>query len=481
MKHPLLYLNIRRKAALAIIVYLLAMGIMGLGAHSNLMLLEKKSRLMEIANDLENDILEIRRYEKNFLLFGREEDLQETFHFINRGLTLLDHADPLTAHHKSAELVATLRQRLVIYRNIMETISAPDRNMSEVDPLVEKLREIGKDMVEISISLGAFERERIRDINQLLKTNLLTSAAVMLALSLLLLFFVSRYVIRPLRIVEETTGYIAKGEFERLGISSTSHDEIQSLMAAFNHMVEKLEHRQKQLVQAQKLSSIGTLASGIAHQLNNPLNNIATSCQLLKDELGDEVTDITKRMLNNIHQETFRARDIVRGLLEFSRQEDFHIEIKPLKEVVESSIRLVSSQVPSGVEIRMNLPDGLMLPLDSRSMQEVFINLLINAIQAIEEPPGRIEIGLAPSTDTKWCVITVSDTGKGIPPDHLSRIFDPFYTTKEAGDGTGLGLYVVYGTIEKHGGTIHVESEEGRGTTFFLELPILPPETEAAK
>ncbi len=476
-----LHLNIRRKAALTIIIYLLAMGVMGLVSYSNLMLLEKKFRLVEIADDLESDILEIRRYEKNFLLFGRDEDLQENSRFARQGLAKLEHAGPLTAHQKSAQLVNALHQRLVTYRKLMDAISVPGQASSDADHLVERLRQTGKDLVEISRALVAFERERIMHINQRLKTNLLVSAGVMLALSVVLLFFVNRYVIRPLHIVEETTGHIAKGEFERLGVPATPRDEIQSLMAAFNHMVEKLERRQKQLVQAQKLSSIGTLASGIAHQLNNPLNNIATSCQLLRDELGDDVGDIVNRMLDNIHQETFRARDIVRGLLEFSRQEDFRLETKRLKEVVDRSVSLVSSQLPSGVEISVNLPDDLVLPLDIRSMQEVFINLLMNAMQAIEEPPGRIEIGLAPSEDEERVVVTVSDTGKGIPPAHLSRIFDPFYTTKETGDGTGLGLYIVYGIIKKHGGTMRVESEEGRRTTFFMELPLNPAEAEVAE
>jgi signal transduction histidine kinase len=240
-------------------------------------------------------------------------------------------------------------------------------------------------------------------------------------------------------------------------------------------MIAELEKRQEQLVQAQKLSSIGIMASGIAHQLNNPLNNISTSLQILAEEFGNGDPDFSKRLLANCLQEILRSQEIVKGLLEFSRQRDFALRAAALRDVVERSVRLVSSQVSSGIEINTNIPPDLRLDMDGQRIQEVLLNLLMNAIQAIDKPPGRIRISArANSTGVQkpMIEILVEDTGKGIDPKDLRQIFDPFFTTKEVGVGTGLGLSIVYGIIEKHHGTISVESRTGEGTRFIIRLPV---------
>jgi signal transduction histidine kinase len=226
------------------------------------------------------------------------------------------------------------------------------------------------------------------------------------------------------------------------------------------------------LLQAKKLSSLGTFTSGIAHQLNNPLNNISTSCQILLEE-GDETDPVlVRKMLTNIEQEVHRARDIVRGLLEFSRIKEFCLAPTSLRDVVDRSISLISSNVPPGVEIVKEIPKDLQLNLDAQRMQQVFLNLLENAIHAIDSPPGQIKLSAGNSDDGKGILISVEDTGKGIPEAQLGRVFDPFYTTKDAGSGTGLGLSIVYGIIQKHGGSIDVESKQGEGTRFNIRLPI---------
>jgi signal transduction histidine kinase len=150
-----------------------------------------------------------------------------------------------------------------------------------------------------------------------------------------------------------------------------------------------------------------------------------------------------------------------------------------LQEVVARSVRLISSQVPSGIEIVTEVPPDLELNLDSQRMQEVFLNLLMNAIQAIEPMPGQIKITaekVAAFDHQAFGQIVVADTGKGIDPRDIGRIFDPFFTTKEVGSGTGLGLSIVYGIIEKHQGTISVESTPGAGTRFIICLPLAAPQ-----
>ena len=157
-------------------------------------------------------------------------------------------------------------------------------------------------------------------------------------------------------------------------------------------MVSELEQQQEQLFQAKKLSSIGTLASGTAHQINNPLNNIATSCQLALEEIDEEQSPFTVKMLQTIDQETQRAGDIVRGLLEFSRAQTFSMQAVRLKTVVDKVMQLVASEIPAGITIKQDVPDDLILYLDVQRMVEALLNLLINGVQAIENPPGQVAI-----------------------------------------------------------------------------------------
>jgi signal transduction histidine kinase len=282
---------------------------------------------------------------------------------------------------------------------------------------------------------------------------------------------VSRKIIYPLKVIEGTTRRIARGDFRPLPVLDT-RDETQNVVEAFNRMVEELAKRQDQLVQSKKMSSLGILTAGIAHQLNNPLNNISTSCQIVMEELDEGDRELLRKMLGNIEQEVHRARDIVKGLLEFSRARDFAIQSVPLAQVVQRSIKLISSQVPPAIELINEVPEDLILQIDPQRMQEVFLNLLMNAMQAITEPPGQIRIAAKLDEEHQIALITVADTGQGIPPEALDRVFDPFFTLKEEGLGTGLGLSIVYGIVEKHRGKIDVESTVGEGTRFLIQIPM---------
>jgi len=362
----------------------------------------------------------------------------------------------------------------------MEQISSMNEHASVPRELEEQLRERGKRLVELSHQLVNFERKRILEIINTLKTQLLTSLAIFVVLGGFLSFVVSRKILQPLKTIEKTTLRIAMGNFKPLPVLET-RDETQRVVEAFNRMVQELEKRQDQLVQAKKLSSLGVLTSGVAHQLNNPLNNISTSCQILIEEMKDlETQDLAffQKMLTNIEQEVDRARDIVKGLLEFSRSKEFTLKPIPLKEVVDRSIRLISSQVPAGIDIVEHVPEDMVLQLDAQRMQEAFLNLFMNAIQAIDSLPGQVKIEAMMDKGGQRAIITVEDTGKGISKEELGLIFDPFFTTKEVGAGTGLGLSIVYGIIEQHHGTIAAVSKEGEGTRFIIRLPYKPPASD---
>jgi signal transduction histidine kinase len=468
-----LHLNIRQKVIVGLSACLLAIGFIGGFSYHYLRTIELKQHVVQIADDLRDTILEMRRYEKNYLLYGSAEDLKENQRYTQLAAEVLEKVAVEVKSLKVASQLDTFRSELLAYRRLMEQMvaQAGERGQPENRGLEEQLRGRGKALVELAEQLVSFERQRIFEIIQTLKTQLLFSLIAFLALMGFLIFIVSRKIIRPLRVIENTTLRIAQGNFRPLPVLDT-RDETQRVVEAFNRMVAELEKRQDQLVQAKKMSSLGVLTAGIAHQLNNPLNNISTSCQIILEELDQGNAEFLKKLLNNVEQEVNRARDIVKGLLEFSRVREFALKPIPLEDVLRRSIRLISSQVPPGIDIVEQVPWDLILELDAQRMQEVFLNLLMNAIQAIKETPGEIKIAATIDKSCREGVITVEDTGAGIAREEIDRIFDPFFTTKEIGLGTGLGLSIVYGIIEKHHGSISVESKEGEGTRFTLRLPL---------
>jgi two-component system NtrC family sensor kinase len=469
-----LYLNIRQKVIVGLTACVLAIGFIGGFSYHYLRAIEFKQQVVQIADDLREIVLEIRRYEKNYLLYGSQEDLKENRSYTNRALKVLAEIVPEVQNLKVASQMDTFKQELLSYRGLMEQLAqAGERSPAERRNLEEQLRGLGKSLVDLSVQLVSFERRRILEILSTLKTQLLISLVAFLAFMGFFILIVSRKIVRPLRVIENTTGRIALGDFKPLPVLNT-RDETQRVVEAFNRMVAELEKRQDQLVQGKKMSSLGVLTAGIAHQLNNPLNNISTSCQIILEELHQGDMEFLRRMLTNVEQEVYRARDIVKGLLEFSRVREFSLKAVPLEDVVKRAIRLISSQVPPGIDIVDEVPWNLILELDAQRLQEVFLNLLMNAIQAIKEPPGQIRIAASLAPGGREAVITVEDTGVGIPKEELDRIFDPFFTTKEVGVGTGLGLSIVYGIIEKHQGHITVESREGEGTRFIIRLPFKP-------
>jgi two-component system, NtrC family, sensor kinase len=468
-----LHFNIRQKVIIGLVACVLAVGFIGGFSYHYLRAIEVKQHIVQIADNLREIILEIRRYEKNYLLYGKEEDFQQNQRYTQQALEELGKIVPDVQNLRVAGQLDTLRQELQAYHGLMQQLAVhlKERGQPEGKGLEEQLRTRGKTLVDLSIQVVDFERLRIREIIATLKGQLLVSMLVFLASMSFFTLLVSRKVLKPLRVIESTTRRIALGDFKPLPVLDT-RDETQRVVEGFNRMVAELEKRQDQLVQGKKMSSLGILTAGIAHQLNNPLNNISTSCQIVLEELTQCDLDFLKRMLTNIEQEVYRARDIVKGLLEFSRVKEFALKPTPLEEVVKRAIRLISSQVPPGIDIVDQVPEDLVLELDAQRMAEVFLNLLMNATQAIEEPPGEIRIAAVRDQATGQAVITLEDTGVGIPKDELDRIFDPFFTTKETGVGTGLGLSIVYGIVEKHHGTIAVESQTGEGTRFIIRLPL---------
>jgi len=469
-----LHLNLKFKIMFILGCYVLGILSMGFISYNHLETTEEKTELLELAYNLNNIILEVRRYEKNFFLYYKDEALQENKRYLQQAVDTEKTIVAKSERLKIAPMLKEFERELLAYQASMELLSQQhpiDNAEHTYSQLVDKLREQGKRMTEHSEELVEFERNQIHGILNLLKLQLIAWSAMTIALGVMLPWVMIFKIFHPLTIIKGATEDIAHGRFNSIEVINTQ-DEMQQVMEAFNTMVRELGRRQDQLVQSKKLSSIGTLTAGVAHQLNNPLNNISTSCQIAMAELEAGDMAFINRMLKNIDQETLRARDVVKGLLEFSRVQEFALRPTQLADVVRRAVRLVQSQVPADINIRVGIAEDLVVPMDTQRMQEVFLNLIINAAQSIKGA-GVITITAELIESTKEIVIEVNDTGEGIPEEIQGRLFDPFYTTKEEGQGTGLGLSVVYGIIQKHHGHITVKSSPGQGASFFIGLPLV--------
>jgi two-component system NtrC family sensor kinase len=472
---PVFHLNIRQKIVLAFALSLAGFYGIGGGAYSNLVRIGRKAEFVEIAYHFQNTILEVRRYEKNYLLYGHHEDYQQTLSYLEEAGKIFDKIAPRIQDVEGAGQIEELGQDIAHYRRLLQDVvqrrQGGKADVHDTDPVEAELRQVGKSLVDQSLQLTKAEHERIIEIVERLKTHLVGLLIVFFCLMLFITVFLTRKILKPITVIEEITLGIAAGIFKQLPVYPT-HDETQAVIEAFNKMLTELEKREKQLVQAQKLSCLGILSSGIAHQLNNPLNNVSTSCQILMEDMDSADRKHIAKLLSNIDREADRARDIVKGLLDFSREREFQPDWVNLENLVVGTLRLISSQLPAGVDITYDIPEDLDLFADGQKLQEVLLNLLINAAQAMANDTGHIHISAEQYPFVTDVVdIKVRDDGVGIPAEDVPRIFDPFFSTKEAGFGTGLGLSVAYGIIEQHHGSITVESEVGKGTTFSIKLP----------
>lgn len=327
-------------------------------------------------------------------------------------------------------------------------------------------------VLDITMSLDEVERGL-----QASRMRLLTFAIIAIAaVSFIIYLLVNRIVLKPVSQIVAATQRVAEGDLNYT-ITLDKHDEIGALAKSFNAMTRKLSETQRQLYQSDKLASVGRLAAGVAHEINNPLTGVLTySSYLLKRaESHPEMKDD----LEVIVRETMRCREIVKGLLDFARQSQPEKRKSDINEVIKRSVRILQNQFKRNhVKLEEQLDPALPhVNVDVDQMQQVLVNLLLNANDAMAEKGGTLTVRTEKIHQNgragmpEGVQIQVSDTGCGIAREHLEKIFEPFFSTKGQ-KGNGLGLAITWGIIEKHNGKISVESEAGKGTTFKIVLPV---------
>ncbi|MDA8139541.1 MAG: ATP-binding protein [Desulfobacteraceae bacterium] len=439
--------------------------------YENAFSLRRKIYVIEDFDDLLNDVLELRRYEKNILLYKDPASLKE-------GLSYLSKVDQ--DYHRIKEEISTIigaeqctvfERGLGRYRQFLGTLIASSESAAALGT-EENLRAEGKGLAEFAQMLILKKRQRIDQALQRVLAIPLASIGFLILLILFIFRFVTTGILKPLLLVRNATDQVARATFTPIAFDKDKQDEITRLMASFNKMVAELDSRQEQLVQSRKLASIGTLTSGIAHELNNPLNNISITAEAFMLNYPNMSDKEIKEMIEDIMVQTDRASQVVKNLLEFSRTERPSFRLLQPREIIERTLSLVKNQLAMA-RVRIQTDFAPELPAvrgKGQDLQQAFVNLLLNAIQAM--PQGgeiKIRAGRGPQGHLR---IDLADSGTGIKPEDLAHIFDPFYTTKESGAGTGLGLSIVYNIIRTHGGYIEVNSEVGKGSTFSIFLPI---------
>lgn len=357
----------------------------------------------------------------------------------------------------------------------------------------EPIKDINNNIIGI-LYVGMLEKPYIDITNRVMLTFIII-ASLCVVLLLIILYFSTTRITRPLQKMVFATKEIAKGDLSHR-VEVNSRDEIGYLADSFNRMTanlktanekliewgktleKKVDERTKELtkmqahlLQSEKLASLGKLAAGVAHEINNPLGGILIYSHLLIEDTDKNSPHYEN--LKKIVKETSRCKDIVKGLLEFARPKDPEMSLTDVNDIVDRSLSFMEGQALfQNIKIKKSYSSELpKIVADSGQLQQVFTNIILNAAEAME---GNGVLTLCTSLDgnKKFINIQFIDTGHGIREEDRKRLFEPFFSTKKVGKGTGLGLAICYSIIQKHHGTIDVTSHVGKGSTFTVKLPV---------
>jgi two-component system NtrC family sensor kinase len=428
----------------------------------------QKLRILQAVESLDYKALRAQALSKDDILAGR--DLGDALERVEAARTILASVSGDSGRAEDPVALAALDRHLERYRNLLIRFNNSSGQASVA--LDETgLREEEAEITALVKRLIAGERAAVDHTLWLSETVPFILITVLLVLFGVIAFFFTQALMDPIRRFQAYTRRIAEGDFTLIRPARSYRDEFSDLALAVNRMLAELRTNQDRCVRAGKLAAVGTITSGIAHELNNPLNNISITTEALMEDFKTLTDEEKWKLLQDIYFETERSSEIVKSLLDFTRNE--RPEMVPLDplELVLSTHRLVQNEIALNnvnftCDVKLGLPKVKGAP---NQLRQVFLNLILNAVQAM--PTGGNLWVTSEAEDPQRVCIEVRDDGPGIPPEVLPHIFDPFFTTKEPGLGTGLGLSVSYSIIKKHGGEIQVTSEPGKGTLFHVCLP----------
>jgi len=436
-----------------------------------------KQLFIEKAGNYAFEIQQARRFEKNFLLYGTG---------LGNALVNIKNARDVLAASRN-DFCAILGEKtykrmadnLDRYYALMENLeklngNGDTRTADQREIFQAQLRSSGAELV--ADAADAVNKERVSFHHWLHSAKVFAAVAliVILVFEAYAVTFMARQIFLPFKRFESYMRRISDGNFSPITPVKKFQDEFTDLAVAINNMLKEIQDRGNQLVESRKMAAIGTLTAGIAHEINNPLNNISLTVETLIDDFQDLPEQEKVDMLKEIFTQVERAGATVANLLDFTQRDRSAFKPLNIRDVLDSTSLLLRNELTTN-NIKLSITTPNDLPLvngHQQNLQQVFINLILNAKEAMPEG-GRIAIDCFQRKD--MVRIDITDTGIGIHANNLSCIFDPFFTTKDVGKGTGLGLSVSFGIIEKHHGSITVKSDPGKGATFTVLLPAVNP------
>ncbi len=510
-------MSLKKKIVLGFLLSAAIIALLSVLLYLNFVEIRKETAFLELTDTIRSKSFQLRRHEKNYFLYAPAEATGET-KAIHQYLAELD--DVLgSAEMLSLNRTASLRKRVQDYRSQftrIETLVAavsseseslkrsfpayrrvsrlveahflnrpledvrylrgtaglpPDHrfivSLGELEAEITSLRKTGENILVDAKELDTRARETVDSFNTRSRDAVLVIFPLFLVVGFGTFFLIINSVVKRLQLLTDVVEKAGEGRFTVLP-PSRARDEVGTLIEKFNIMEEHLSKHEKELLQSKKLAAIGTLAAGVAHELNNPLNNIYTTAQRLQKKTGDDCPDFLKRGLDDIFGQTLRVKRIVGDLLEFARGREPHLRPVELRSLLAGVSKHLGEQLTSrAVRFRSDLrPEEIVLYADQEQLEQVFINLFMNAADALPQGGDLIVRAEEEDHDIR---IEVSDTGIGMSAETIEKVFEPFYSTKNK--GTGLGLAIVFNVIQKHQGKIEVASAEGKGTTFTIILP----------
>jgi two-component system NtrC family sensor kinase len=523
-------MSLKKKITYAFLISASIIALLIIFEYINFVQMRNEIIFLELTDTLRTNSLQIRRHEKNFFLYGPQKSAEESaevhkylkdilgtisvtkranaggeflrlqsltvkyknqFDRIEASLDSLDkemqrHKESANSKYgKSIPLVEmTFMERpLESADYLTKNVGLPPNDglvlgLKAVDWDIKELRKTGEDIIDSIKELDRAARDRVERTINLSQLALLIVFPLFLLIGLGSIFLILSSVTMRLEMLTNVVEHTGKGVYPRVPqvTADTAHkDEVDVLVDKFNRMEQELAQRERELakkteelMQTKKLAAIGTLASGVAHELNNPLNNIYISAQVLAEQVSEDSPPKIKEVIGDIVGQTERVKGIIGDLLDFARGQEPRLaptDIVPLIREAFGLANTASAYSGQGIKFRLETPPVCVIPVDPGQMERVFINIFANAIDAMAGA-GELAVTIQDAADAVR--ITVSDTGPGISPKHMEKIFEPFFTTKEK--GTGLGLAIVFNIVKKHGGEIKAGNRNG-GAILEITLP----------
>ncbi|HET6345244.1 MAG TPA: ATP-binding protein, partial [Myxococcota bacterium] len=405
------------------------------------------------------------RHERLLRIFGRSK-LHETY--------LVDARGEVVAHPQGRRVIqhADLSGHALVQAALTSGAAEGVKEFEDADGVV-RIGAFGRvGLARLWVLTQIPKQEALRASRELVARSALFAVAIVLAAFLVSVFF-ARLLAAPSLRLSQATEQIGQGHFD-VALAPSSNDEIGDLSIAFARMARTLKETQAQLVQSEKLAAFGQLGAGITHEVKNPITSILGFTQLVRKKLagGDADPKKVDELLAIVEKETRRCQDILVNFLKFARASEGAHEAVQVNEVVTTASRIMQHQLNlHAVQLEVRLePDLPAIQGNAAELQQVLLNLAMNAQQAM--PKGGSVVLATARDDADGIKIQVIDNGPGIPEAIRTKIFEPFFTTKPPGEGTGLGLSVSFGIIKAHHGSIELDTEVGKGSTFTIRLPV---------